>query len=590
MAYHYMAHTLQVHDRLMELKAMLKDYQGWPQIDKWMETVDQMDQNLEHMRFQVAVVGEFKRGKTSLINALLRKRILPADVVPTTATLNRITYGDVPASYLYWKDGRPAEKIEIAQLADYITKLTASSAMQASGIQEAVVTYPCRFCEHNVDLIDTPGMNDDDNMNHVTIQGLSEIDLAMVVLDPFSPVSNTEAHFIAHLVENDQICQIIYVLNKMDTVFEDEQDVVVEAVQKRLKSCVRQALLETHQEGDQVLRKFDTMAADLILFPVSSVQALCAYERDDKEALEHSGFRRLNDELPPLIIRTQHSAAILTPLRRMIRISEEWIKLLERWGKDTDEAAERLNLKVQFAQTAYGEILDLGQVWEDCTNCLTERKKEHVDGVFHTFLELAQGNFEQAYTVDQVKRIFQKLNQTLAQEEWNYYEQVVEHHLLPPYQTLVQRLSQLLQKHPNFMLDLTSKMAKLAQRPKVEEFWTVPEPFYWEKSPMPPPDVRPGQVAYLIESAVRLSLERYYVRRQARLAQLLKTFQREQEQRLEEVVQELFQRVKAANQAVDYCPVCLDERTRLTDCLYELMRRCREEEDTYLSQKERENS
>ena len=41
--------------------------------------------------FEVAIVGEFKRGKSTLINALLGQEVLPADVLPATATLNRVT-------------------------------------------------------------------------------------------------------------------------------------------------------------------------------------------------------------------------------------------------------------------------------------------------------------------------------------------------------------------------------------------------------------------------------------------------------------------------------------------------------------------
>ena len=96
---------------------------------------------------------------------MLRKTVLPTDVLPATATINRITYGNEPASYIYWNNGQNVTQIEIDQLSQYITKLTDNSAIQAQNIKEAVVRYPCRFCENNVDIIDTPGMNDDDDMN-----------------------------------------------------------------------------------------------------------------------------------------------------------------------------------------------------------------------------------------------------------------------------------------------------------------------------------------------------------------------------------------------------------------------------------------
>ena len=354
MALNYLSYTLLTHDYLMELKRLLAAYGECPQISPWIAEVDRQNEKLENMRFQVAVVGEFKRGKTSFINALLRKNILPADVVPATATINRVTYGNAPSSYIFWKDGRPAEKVGIDQLADYITKITDQAAMQARNIKEAVVHYPCRFCENNVDLIDTPGMNDDEAMNNVTIRQLSDIDLAIVTLDPGMPVSQTEARFIARLVESSQIYQIVFVVSKMDTVFAVHRQRLLKLLENRLQTLVREALLETHGEGDPVMEKYAALFTKPVIFPVSNTEALHAYEMGDMEALENSGFRRLNEELLPLIIRTQHRAAIVTPLNTIIRISEDFDRLLREWERRTVEEDDLQKLKKNFAETAYG--------------------------------------------------------------------------------------------------------------------------------------------------------------------------------------------------------------------------------------------
>jgi len=55
-------------------------------------------------RFSIAVVGEFNRGKSTFINALLGHEILPADVVPTSATINRVTYGLKPSVRIRFKE------------------------------------------------------------------------------------------------------------------------------------------------------------------------------------------------------------------------------------------------------------------------------------------------------------------------------------------------------------------------------------------------------------------------------------------------------------------------------------------------------
>src|SRR6476660_5374268 len=54
---------------------------------------DEVLRRIEGDVFRIAVVGEFKRGKSTLINALMGREILPADVLPCSATVNRVTYG-----------------------------------------------------------------------------------------------------------------------------------------------------------------------------------------------------------------------------------------------------------------------------------------------------------------------------------------------------------------------------------------------------------------------------------------------------------------------------------------------------------------
>ena len=65
--------------------------------------------------FEVAIVGEFKRGKSTLINAMMGQEVLPADVLPATATLNRVTYSEEPYVQVEYKNGK-SERVDINKL------------------------------------------------------------------------------------------------------------------------------------------------------------------------------------------------------------------------------------------------------------------------------------------------------------------------------------------------------------------------------------------------------------------------------------------------------------------------------------------
>lgn len=588
MAFSYISYTLQIHDYLMELKHLLLPYSTDSQISAWIADVDRLNEKLEKMHFQVAVVGEFKRGKTSFINALLRKQILPADVVPATATINRITYGDVPASFIQWKDDRPDEKIEIEQLSDYITKLTDSSAMQARSIKEAVVRYPCRFCENNVDLIDTPGMNDDDAMNSVTIRQLSDIDLAIVTLDPNAPVSNTEACFIAQLVESDQICQIIFVVSKMDTIFAGHRKRLLDLIRKRLQECVREVLLKTHETGDEVMEKFHSLFSEIILFPVSSTQALYAYEMGDQQMLENSGFQKLNDELLPLIIRTQHSAAILTPLHTVIHISREFQRLLQTWEVRTAAGAAFNELKKSFAETAYQKHLDPGQLWQGCVGTLKQQKETRCRAVYDSILAATRQANDRSALLPRVKEIFQQLNTELPQEEHDSYLQIRDQCFCPAYRQLKQRLTQLVQSHTDMFLKIKPYLDELDRFGPLAAQFASPEPFYWEMFPVPPDSMRQGQVAYFVDNAVRTSFEGYYQRREAHLSTVLQSVLEMQDQKIVRLVQFFFQAAKLEESADGAVRLEHSAYVQMDDQLNQLIQRCNTARGDYIRQSKNE--
>lgn len=73
--------------------------------DPELDTLNGLLEKLGAHSYTVAVVGEFNRGKSTLINALLGMPVLPADVTPTTATVNRIVYADQPTVTLNMMNG-----------------------------------------------------------------------------------------------------------------------------------------------------------------------------------------------------------------------------------------------------------------------------------------------------------------------------------------------------------------------------------------------------------------------------------------------------------------------------------------------------
>lgn len=342
MAIDYQYYEFQSYEYLVRLGQLWEGMEELTGVQELLAQIRKEQELIRTRKFRVAVVGEFRRGKSTFVNALLGREILPTDALPTTATLNRITYGAVPKAYLCYRDGR-REDVRIEELSRYVTKLTRESENAAAQIEEAVVEYPSIFCQNHVDLIDTPGMNDDMAMNDVTLSQLEHIDLAVVTLSPGSPFSETESRFMAKLLESEEICQIIVVVTKIDEIRGEEQRKKFLAyLSSQIPEKTYARLQETHGENEPVFEKFRRILKEPILFGVCSLDALEARQYGDEELLERSGFAGLNSRLPQIILASQNNNTVLRAVHTVRKIAEDyekWLPALRAECEDRKEVA-----------------------------------------------------------------------------------------------------------------------------------------------------------------------------------------------------------------------------------------------------------
>ena len=71
-------------------------------IDTWVETLQRLEQRVSNDSFKVLIIGEFKRGKSTFINAMLGQDILPAYSTPCTAIINEVKWGQSPQALLHY--------------------------------------------------------------------------------------------------------------------------------------------------------------------------------------------------------------------------------------------------------------------------------------------------------------------------------------------------------------------------------------------------------------------------------------------------------------------------------------------------------
>lgn len=306
--------------------------------------------NLSSKIYRVAVIGEFKRGKSSLVNCILGTEILPTDILPTTAVVNRIVYDTEQKIDICYKDGTTTST-SIEALGDYTTK---NDLLGALNIREIVVHYPSVFCQNSIELFDTPGLNDDEFMDKTTLDVLDKIDTAIVVTHASYPISQTEQTLICKLLEQKDIYHLTFVITFIDKVSDEveEQDRIVELVQRRLSVETYQMFAAAHANDQELLLKAQRILCNPVVFAVSSRLAMRGFVTGNKQLLEESRFPHFKYELAALLTANQELDLEMKANRLFKLVKDNfalWHKQLEdKLNEDLVSARSQLQLSQKY--------------------------------------------------------------------------------------------------------------------------------------------------------------------------------------------------------------------------------------------------
>ena len=178
-----------------------------------------LQEKLAAGQLHLAVLGQMKRGKSSLINALLKSDVLPTGVLPVTAIITEIRYGEVPDATIVYATGGLREQVPLSSLADYIAE--AGNPGNRKQVASVEVTYPSPFLKDGIVLIDTPGIGSTHAHNTETTERyLGQIDAGIVVLSVDPPITEVESRFINDI--RHEIPKLFFILNKTDVASPDE--------------------------------------------------------------------------------------------------------------------------------------------------------------------------------------------------------------------------------------------------------------------------------------------------------------------------------------------------------------------------------
>lgn len=387
--------------------------------------------------FNLIVLGEFKNGKSTLLNALLGSKTLPAKATPATAIITVLVYGENKQVTLYETD---KEQPRVLSLEEFTKEFQLTKEDQETlekqkfldrfqNVKYAQMECVHPICANGVKLVDSPGLGEHTSRTKVTTGFLKQAQAIIFVLTATKILSQDEKEFIQDVLGEGRLNHVFFVINRINLIEEEEVD--------DIKSYVRKGLMRHFlDEKDE----FDESFYNRRVFFVNAKGALDerAAGSTNNAALEASGIPSIERELEQFLASDEKLlAALETTIQLLIwiiaqareKITQQKYSLeqpLNELEKRRDEAEKRLKALEGKKDEIERTILLFGgmikqKIYSNLMGYISEMKDTWPQDSREMFNldEVSLGNIILSFAWDKAKK---KISDAIESETKNYLE------------------------------------------------------------------------------------------------------------------------------------------------------------------------
>lgn len=184
---------------------------------KQLQRVKELEERLASGEMRISVIGQFKRGKSTLINALLGEKVLPVGIVPVTAAITELKYGEKAATVRF--NNGVVKEIQFSQISSFVNEQ--ENKANHLGVCSVEIYAPVSLLEGGVTIVDTPGVGSvHQNNTDAAYAYVKESDGAIFMLSVDSPINRIEVAFLENARE--LAGKFIFAINKIDVIDDEE--------------------------------------------------------------------------------------------------------------------------------------------------------------------------------------------------------------------------------------------------------------------------------------------------------------------------------------------------------------------------------
>ena len=299
--------------------------------------------------FRLLVLGDVKRGKSTVINALIGEDLLPRDVNACTAVLTVLRYGIEKKVTVYFNDDTLPESLDFAAFKqrysvspDEAKKLENESKLAFPQVKQAVIEYPLPLLELGIEIVDSPGLNDTTARNQLSLDYIYNSNAILFVLRAVQPFSLAERRYLDSYIKGRGL-DIFFLINGWDeidnSVLEPGNTEELAAVKERSQAYFRSNLIEY----------IDTERTDYEqrVFPISALNALRSYLNNSTIDLESTGFPRFTNTLNTFLIeernKTEFKQAGILAQQAYNRLHEVVSRRIALFSENKDNVQQKVD-------------------------------------------------------------------------------------------------------------------------------------------------------------------------------------------------------------------------------------------------------
>lgn len=365
--------------------------------EEFTDNLKQWDKAITKRRtepFSLVVLGDFKRGKSTIINAILGKSIAPVNVAPETFTINSISYGETPSAEAVLTNGQrimlTADDLQRERL-EKLTRAFPDSLEYIDIRDNAEILKEIR-------IVDTPGLSDLDCLDKQVQDYLVNADAIVYIASALSPFSESEQVFLATHIRPMSFSKLFVLVNMIDAMG-SMQDIekIINRVSERCEQIVPNAFVYGVSGIDEYRRKIGLNRPDLTGLQEFYENEFLKFEMALKrEIILQKDFIRTQRVITMLNLMLNDTASRIHMVYDMIALDKQkLVDLSEKIDAECRSLAQAIEERRPKIVLSVTEMQQQAEQWmygffsklrEDIYEARNQGNPEDVEKHFYSFL------------------------------------------------------------------------------------------------------------------------------------------------------------------------------------------------------------